>query len=412
LAFKFTYYFKLIRDGKYLLFLGVIEQLFFFLVFLAFARKFSVEAYGQLITLFTVANVFAVLLNFGLPVLNQREIAAAGRDKNGITGKILSLNLLLFVLYFLFTFSYYKIFYSSLSFKLFFLTAVPVYLYSNINILNSVFTGLGKYKKSFFALLNARIITISVFAAGIVWFRFSLYYLLVVYSAGFVFQILLLILGIRKEGVSPALKIGIKELSPLIKLSFPLGMAVAFNYFYDKIDILLISKLTDYTQVGFYNIGYGIFKASSAAFSFLLVSGLTRVSYLSRSKHAVKLFFRKNIPVFLAFGIVISVILFFFSGTIIGIIYTEKFLPSALILRIASFAVIGLALNNLTGVILNGLGLYRENMYVTFTGLLVNVILNFVFIPLYGIVAAAVITVLTEYFIFAGDYYFIKQHLK
>jgi O-antigen/teichoic acid export membrane protein len=202
------------------------------------------------------------------------------------------------------------------------------------------------------------------------------------------------------------------ELFTVLKLSFPLGMAVIFNYMYDKIDILLISKLTDYSQVGFYNIGYGIYKASSFAFSFLLVSGLTRVSYLSRRKTAIKLFFGKYAGSFLLIGIVITVLLFTFSDLLVQIVYTEKFMPSALILKIVSFAVIGLALNNLTGVMLNGLGLYRENMYVTFTGLVFNVILNFIFIPVYGIIAAAVISILTEYFIFLGDYFFIKQYLK
>jgi O-antigen/teichoic acid export membrane protein len=96
----------------------------------------------------------------------------------------------------------------------------------------------------------------------------------------------------------------------------------------------------------------------------------------------------------------------------IKLIYTDKFSNSVFILKIVSFAVIGLALNNLTGMILNGLGLFRENMYVTFTGLIINIILNIIFIPLYGIVAAAVISVITEYFIFYGDYYFIKIFLN
>jgi O-antigen/teichoic acid export membrane protein len=201
-------------------------------------------------------------------------------------------------------------------------------------------------------------------------------------------------------------------LSALLKLSIPLGLAVVFNYLYDKIDILLISKFTDYTRVGFYNIGYGIFKASSIAFSFLLVSGLTRVSYLSRNKYAVKLFFKKYSVLLFCLGLILTILLFLFSDLAVRIIYTEKFLPSANILKIVSFGVIGLALNNLTGVILNGLGLYKENMYVTFTGLVFNVIFNVIFIPVYGIIAAAIISVFTEYFILLGEYFFIKQYLK
>jgi O-antigen/teichoic acid export membrane protein len=412
LALKFTYYYKLFKESKYLLFLNVIEQLFFFLVFLVFARKYPVETYGELITLFTLANVFITLLNFGLPIYLQREAAFAKENINGLFSRIITINIFVLAVYLLFTFSYYRLFYFSLSYKLFIVTVIPVYLYSNINILNSVLSGLGKYRIQFFSFLNSRVITIVSFILAAFLFKLSLPYLLVIYSLGFLYQIFLLLNKIKKENISISLNYNLTELLAVLKLSYPLGMAVIFNYVYDKIDILMISKMTDYSQVGFYNIGYGIYKASSIAFSFLLVSGLTRVSYLSRRKEAVKLFFRKYAFGFLFIGIVINVLLFLFSDLLVKIVYTEKFMPSALILKIVSFAVIGLALNNLTGVILNGLGLYRENMYVTFTGLVINVILNFIFIPVYGIIAAALISIITEYFIFLGDYFFIKQHLK
>lgn len=412
MAVKFTYYFKLLKESKFLLLLNVIEQLFFFLVFLVFARKYPVASYGELITLFTLSNVFITLLNFGLPIYLQREIACSKDNMGELFSKIITINFLVLIAYLTFTFTYYRLFYFSLSYKLFIVTVIPVYLYSNINLLNSVLSGLGKYRIQFFSFLNSRVITIIVFLLSAILFELSLPYLLVIYSLGFLYQIILLFIKIKKENVRISLNFDLTELFAVLKLSFPLGMAVIFNYLYDKIDILLISKLTDYSQVGFYNIGYGIYKASSFAFSFLLVSGLTRVSYLSRRKKAVKLFFGKYAGSFLIIGIVITVLLFAFSDLLVKIVYTEKFMPSALILKIVSFAVVGLALNNLTGVMLNGLGLYRENMYVTFTGLVLNVILNFIFIPVYGIIAAAVISILTEYFIFLGDYFFIKQYLK
>ncbi len=107
--------------------------------------------------------------------------------------------------------------------------------------------------------------------------------------------------------------------------------------------------------------------------------------------------------------IILTAVLFFFAGVIIELFYTDKFNDSVLVLKILSFAVTGLALNNLTGVILNGLGMYRQNMNVTFLGLILNIILNIIFLPVYGIAGAAVITVLTEYFIFTGDYIYLKK---
>jgi O-antigen/teichoic acid export membrane protein len=410
LAVKYTYYFKLFKESKYLLFLNVTERLFFFVIFLIFARKFSIESYGQLITLFTLSTVFITLFNFGFPVYLQRKVAISGDNFSGLLSRILSLNILIFFFYFILTFIYYRLFYSSISFMLYFVAIIPVYLYSNINILNSVFSGLHKYKEQFVFLLNSRAITILVFLLSAIFFNSSLEFLVIIYSLGFLYHTILLIFNIGKAEGKLTLSLNIKELSGLIKLSLPLGMAMIFNFLYDKIDILLISKLTDFSQVGYYNIGYGIYKASSIAFSFLLVSGLTRVSYLSRRKNAVKIFFKKYTSNLLIIAIIINIVLFVASDFVIKLIYTDKFLNSILILKIVSFAITGLALNNIAGVILNGLGLFKENMYVTFTGLIVNIILNIIFIPFYGIVAAAVISIITEYVILFGDYYFIRKY--
>ena len=108
----------------------------------------------------------------------------------------------------------------------------------------------------------------------------------------------------------------------------------------------------------------------------------------------------------------LSIILFFGSDLIIRILYTGKFAEAAPVLKILSFALIGLALNNLTGIILNGLGFFRKNMNVTLLGLIINVILNLIFIPMYGIAAAAIITVITEYFILSGDYFYIRKYFR
>jgi len=114
----------------------------------------------------------------------------------------------------------------------------------------------------------------------------------------------------------------------------------------------------------------------------------------------------------LIISILVSILLFFSSFFIVKFLYTDKYYDSILVIKILSFALIGLGLNNLTGVILNGLGLFKENMYVTLTGLILNVIFNIIFIPMYGIIASALITIFTEYYIFIGDLFFIKRKLK
>ena len=113
------------------------------------------------------------------------------------------------------------------------------------------------------------------------------------------------------------------KIRSLLKVSIPLGLAVVFNFLYDKIDIIIISKLTNYNQVAFYNIGYGIFKASAIAYSFIFITGFTRVSFLSRNKKAVTLFFKKYFTILSGICLILSLALFTGSDIIIDIIYTR-----------------------------------------------------------------------------------------
>lgn len=71
-----------------------------------------------------------------------------------------------------------------------------------------------------------------------------------------------------------------------------------------------------------------------------------------------------------------------------------------------------MGLNNLFGVALNGLGLYKENLYVTFTGLIINVVLNLMLIPTMGIMGAVIATLATEYLVLAGDSFYLNNFLR
>jgi len=226
-------------------------------------------------------------------------------------------------------------------------------------------------------------------------------------------NLILIFYYIKKANIIYSLKyFAFKDIKFLLKLSLPVGLSVILNFLYDKIDVLLISVLKDFQSVAYYNVGYGLFKASTLSFSFLLVSGFSLVSSISKNKEEVKLFFKEYSKIIFTICIIVSVLLFFLSEFIIRFLYTEKFQNSVVVLKILSFGVIAIGLNNLTGVVINGMGYFKIVMYITLYGLILNIVLNAAFIPQYGIIAASIITVITEYFIFFTEYYYLGKILK
>ncbi len=401
---------KLFRENKYPVYINILERFFFFLIFLVIAREYSADSFGELITIFSLANIFAVIFDLGIPLFLQKEFSSSEKHSADIAVNALAVSVFMFPVYFLTLTLYQHIIFPEFPFRLFAFTSILVYLFSVSNLISKALSGLRDFQSQFRALLLSRTFAFTFFILFAVILKTDLSTLILILTAGAVIQLHSLIRALRTNEINLSLKnVNLKTSKSILKISLPLGLAVLFNFLYDKIDIILISKFIDFENTAFYSIGYGIFKSSALIYSFLFITGLNRISYLSRNKKAVELFYKKYLSMLMPVCIILTAVLFFFAEVIIELFYTDKFNDSVLVLKILSFAVTGLALNNLTGVILNGLGMYRQNMNITFLGLILNIILNIIFLPVYGIAGAAVITVLTEYFIFTGEYIYLKK---
>lgn len=406
-------YSKILRDNKYVILYSFTERIFFFLTFLIIARKFPPVIYGKLITVFSLANIFITLFDLGLPALMQKEVAEMKERSSLLVSNVLLIFALSFPLYFFSAIIYSSMFFPEISFEINALILLSVYFFSAGNLFNKFLSGLNDFKSQFDVILKARLPVLVLLILTAILFEAGLLTFLIIILLSSLIQVILILSATRKHGILLSLReFSFKNTLSLVRISLPLGLAVIFNFLYDKIDILLISKLTDFDQTAYYNVAYGIYKSSSILFTFLFVSGFTEVTSFKNDKSALKLFFKKYSLLLLEICAVLTLILFFLSGLIVKLIYTDKFVDSELILKILSFSLTGLALNNLTGIMLNGMGLFKENMKVTLTGLILNVILNIVFIQIYGIIASAVITIITEYFIFTGGYYYLNKFYK
>lgn len=379
---------------------------------LLLARNFPTEIYGQVVTLITLSMVLISIFDLGLPIYIQHEIAVNRLVASEIFSRVFMLGSLLIIVYFGVSSAIVLLLYPEIPYTLFIIISLMMYTSFLVTISNKALSGINEYKRQFTAFLLPRILITGLFFAGVYLFSFSLQILLMVMFAGIAVNLVITIIQLRKNQISISLKFfnaaGVKK---ILAISLPLGIAVVFNLLYDKIDLLLISKLRGFDEAAFYSIAYGLFKSSSIAFSFLLVSGFTRVAELNREPSAVRQFLFEHAKLISIICIIITIILFIFPELIITVFYTGKFEDSVNILRLLSIGIIAMGLNNLTGIILNGMGYFKIVMFITLYAFIMNVILNAVLIPKYGIAASAVLTVFTEFFILVIEWYYLKKIL-
>jgi stage V sporulation protein B len=403
-------YIAIVKQSKYVLLLNITDKLFSFIIFLMLARTFPAEIYGSLVTLLTMMAVIIAVFDLGLPIFLQREVSIDPLNSNVIFSKILATGLFLFIFYLAGGLLFLKLLYPALPVTLFLIVALVMYSSSLVTLCNKVLSGLNDFKNQFISFSLPRVIIVIMFAIGIYMMNLSLNRLMLIFAAGVLLNILLVIKKLKDANIVFSFRhFTFESTYAVVKLSIPLGLAVIFNFLYDKIDVLLIAKMTGFDQVAYYNIGYGLFKSSSIAFSFLLVPALTKVASMREVKVEIAELFREYFFIISIICAIVTLILFYFSRPIITALYSHKFESSVPVLQILAFGIPAMGLNNLAGVTLNGMGYFKVVMYITLYALVFNVILNIAFIPVYGIMAPGVLTVITEYFILFTELYYLRR---
>lgn len=376
------------------------------------ARKFTQAEYGELIALIALSFIIVSFFDFGLPVYFQREIS---RSKNihSLYKTTLVLYLFLFPVYIAACILYSNLFQSFNSAIIFFTILVSTYLSLYINIMSKIVSGLRDFKSQFYFLVISRCFYLLFPIAYLFGKEITIEIVAIVLLLSYLVNLLLLFFYLKKHFfINKTDKIDFNFLLKILKVSAPLGIIVLMNLLYDRIDVLLISKLLGFADTGKYNVAYGLLKASTLSFSFILIEGFSKASYLSSKLSSIRLFLRKYTLIIFVISSVAALILFFLPDFLVQFFYTSKYSSSVELLKLLSFAVIPLALNNLTGITLNALGKFNFVLIATIIGLAVNITINIILIPQIGLVAACYATLFTEIVILIVESCFLFKVLR
>jgi O-antigen/teichoic acid export membrane protein len=183
----------------------------------------------------------------------------------------------------------------------------------------------------------------------------------------------------------------------LLRDSWPMILSGMVISIYMKIDQVMIKEMLDAEQVGLYAVAVRL----SEAWYFIPVAITSSVfpAIINAKKQSEEFYYRRlqklyDLMVWLAVAIALPTT--FLAPWVIRVLYGEAFLPAAGVLSIHIWAGVFVFLGVASGKWFLAENYIKKNFYRTFIGLLVNVTLNFVLIPQYGILGAAVATLLGQ----------------
>ncbi|MFB5282768.1 flippase [Peribacillus sp. Hz7] len=242
-----------------------------------------------------------------------------------------------------------------------------------------------------YIIMSVYRIVILVLGKGIVWFAFATTLDVIVIS------ILLLIVYHINNG--PKLRFSLKTSTDLLKKSYHFIVSGIMVTAYGQMDKVMIGMFMDSTAVGLYSVAIII----SGLWGFIPTAVIesARPIIIEHKKNNQNLYIlrlKQLYAVVFWLGVVFSLFITIFSEWIILLLYGSQYVgaKSALVISAwyTSFGFIGSCKN--IWLICEDKSKYEQ--IFTFCGAVSNLILNLLFIPLWGISGAAIATLFTQIF--------------
>lgn len=194
--------------------------------------------------------------------------------------------------------------------------------------------------------------------------------------------------------------------------SIPLGITLVFNLIYFRADTFILALTRSQEEVGNYGLAYRFFEAVLVLPTFFMNSLYPLFLSVKNNPESLKKIVSKSFKILLIISIFTSLIFLIIAPNLISISGGAMFDQSTSALRLLSLSFPSFFLSSLYMWLLITLGKRKILAAIYGTSMILNIILNLIFIPAFGIPAAALTTLLGETLILIVTYYLSSEYLK
>lgn len=387
-----------------IVFIGKIaESLIGILVTILLIRYLGSAGYGKYSFIYAFLSFFQILAHLGVDIIIVREISKDNTKIDKFIANGISIKLAFSVVAILASWIIVQILGYPLEIK----TFIYIASFSLLMSFSTVYRGIFQAKLKMGYPYSVSIL-ISLFQAGSI--------LLLVFSKASLLHIIILKLFIEflrafilqrisYQYIKPRLEIDLKVWGFLLKESWPIILTTAFVTIYYRIDQVMLFDMLGDKELGLYSSTVRIIESLDIIPTSFMLSCFPLLSKYfmdttDKFEKLYKLSFKYLSTVLLPICVGITI----FAEPIIRLLYGNEFLGAALVLRILVWSEISAFLGVVHNSILISTGLQRLDFILTSLSAIMNIILNIILIPVYGIVGAAIATVISYNFGFFVGY--------
>jgi O-antigen/teichoic acid export membrane protein len=219
--------------------------------------------------------------------------------------------------------------------------------------------------------------------------------------------------GFSRRLVSPVWCIDLAGWKEVLRSSLPLGLAVLSAAVVNRIDFIMLERMTDLHQVGLYAAAYKITNLLEA-FPLMLMGTIYPVmaSY-ARDDHArLRDLYRKSVKYLALLALPLGAVVTAAASVIVRIVFGAAYSEAGRALSILVWSTVFLYLAISGGNLLISIGRERLNFLITGTAAVINILLNLLWIPRLGYIGAALATAVTFFVIFVATVFAVEVVLR
>lgn len=376
-------------------------------------RTFSVDAYGRYATAFALITIFGLLSEMGISTVALRELSMNRGDERSIAGVALWAELitsglaigLMFPVALLLGYSHRILVVLALG-------AGVILFQGLLAVVEACFQArrLLVYPAAFWSVqatvtAGVGIATVATGAgpAG----------LALAMTVGFAAATpAALVLLRRRLHLRPNLAGTWRRTGPFVQTAFPIAATGGMSVVYDRVDVIMLSKLDGTRAVAIYNVPltilqYSLIIPAIVATAFFPILAETLKSSPSLARDSFGLLAR----IFLLISVPLAIVLTLGGETVLVTLFGDRYRDSAVPLAILAWSMVLGFFNYLLWYSL--LAAYREGakLLIMVVGLGLNVALNSVLIPAYGPRGAAISLVASDLLVVLWQGLLVSRHL-
>ena len=400
----------LINIGFLILINVLIKPVYIFFIDARVQDTLGSEKYGLYFGLFNLAYILYILTDLGMQNYSSKTIAQDNTLLKEYLPNILGIKIFLSIFYIIAGIVFAFIAgYDMYSIRIFMLIAINLILLSFILYLRTNIAAMGKYRlDSVISVIDKLIliVVLSVFIFSPLKQTFTIYNY--IYAQTFAFIIVLgLVLRINFKMINKiSIKFSIAFAKRLLKLSLPFSLVFLLMTLYMKMDGFMLERmLTTSVQAGIYAAAFRLYEGFNNIGYLFAVLLLPMFASLIQSGEKLKSLIHTSHNIMLVISVTATIIAFLYSREIMQFLYPRTFTHEhSILLKILMISFFAISLTYIYGTLLTAAGKISIFNKIVLTGVLVNLFLNLLLIPVYGAIGAAVATVFTQYLVLSGQY--------